>query len=106
MGMTYDELGLYGVLRKMYRCGPVSMYVKLCDVWREKGMAPKVIADKVRARDVCVHMWCAGRGDRRSVRHGMTLQVTLCASSVPHPCRVLICRSVHSSRTTPPTVTR
>jgi NAD+ synthase (glutamine-hydrolysing) len=29
MGMTYDELGHYGKLRKLSRCGPVSMYVFL-----------------------------------------------------------------------------
>ena len=28
MGMTYDELGMFGRLRKMGRCGPVSMYVE------------------------------------------------------------------------------
>ena len=27
MGMTYEELGLFGRLRKLSRCGPVSMYV-------------------------------------------------------------------------------
>ena len=29
MGMTYEELGHYGKLRKLSRCGPVSMYVLL-----------------------------------------------------------------------------
>ena len=28
MGMSYEELGLYGRLRKLSRCGPVSMYVQ------------------------------------------------------------------------------
>ena len=27
MGMTYEELGNFGKLRKIARCGPVSMYV-------------------------------------------------------------------------------
>jgi NAD+ synthase (glutamine-hydrolysing) len=27
MGMTYEELGYFGKLRKISRCGPVSMYV-------------------------------------------------------------------------------
>jgi NAD+ synthase (glutamine-hydrolysing) len=27
MGMTYEELGVFGTLRKLSRCGPVSMYV-------------------------------------------------------------------------------
>jgi NAD+ synthase (glutamine-hydrolysing) len=30
MGMTYEELGHYGKLRKLSRCGPVSMYVAAC----------------------------------------------------------------------------
>jgi hypothetical protein len=32
MGMTYEELSVYGRLRKIFRCGPVSMYqVSFCD---------------------------------------------------------------------------
>jgi hypothetical protein len=26
MGMTYEELSIYGRLRKIFRCGPVSMF--------------------------------------------------------------------------------
>jgi hypothetical protein len=26
MGMTYEELSMYGRLRKIFRCGPVSMF--------------------------------------------------------------------------------
>ncbi len=33
MGMTYDELGWFGRLRKIGRCGPVSMYRKLVSEW-------------------------------------------------------------------------
>jgi len=33
MGMTYDELGWFGRLRKLGRCGPVSMYRKLASEW-------------------------------------------------------------------------
>uniref|UniRef100_A0A7S4AGJ1 NAD(+) synthase (glutamine-hydrolyzing) n=1 Tax=Pseudo-nitzschia australis TaxID=44445 RepID=A0A7S4AGJ1_9STRA len=33
MGMTYDELGWFGRLRKLGRCGPVSMYRKLVFEW-------------------------------------------------------------------------
>jgi NAD+ synthase (glutamine-hydrolysing) len=29
MGMTYDELGVYGKLRKVEKLGPVSMFKKL-----------------------------------------------------------------------------
>ena len=32
MGMTYEELSVYGRLRKIFRCGPVSMFkVRLKD---------------------------------------------------------------------------
>ncbi|VEU37785.1 unnamed protein product [Pseudo-nitzschia multistriata] len=33
MGMTYDELGWFGRLRKLEFCGPVSMYRKLVYEW-------------------------------------------------------------------------
>lgn len=47
MGMTYDELSLYGRLRKVYRCGPVSMFRKLVGKWKDIH-TPTVIADKVK----------------------------------------------------------
>lgn len=46
MGMTYSELSLYGMLRKVHRCGPVSMFRKLLPIWR--GMAPSTVAEKVK----------------------------------------------------------
>jgi len=33
MKMSYEELGIYGRLRKLERCGPVSMFVKLAREW-------------------------------------------------------------------------
>ena len=44
--MTYDELSVFGRLRKIETCGPFRMFCKLCDMWREH--SPKVIADKVK----------------------------------------------------------
>lgn len=35
MGMTYDELSVFGRLRKVARCGPVAMYQKLRNVWTD-----------------------------------------------------------------------
>lgn len=32
MGMTYDELSVYGRMRKIFRCGPVSMF-KVCPLY-------------------------------------------------------------------------
>jgi NAD+ synthase (glutamine-hydrolysing) len=36
MGMTYDELSTYGRLRKIQKCGPYSMYIKLIQEWGHK----------------------------------------------------------------------
>jgi NAD+ synthase (glutamine-hydrolysing) len=47
MGMTYAELGVFGYLRKMLRCGPVRMFMKLVEMWRH--LAPTEVAVKVRA---------------------------------------------------------
>jgi NAD+ synthase (glutamine-hydrolysing) len=33
MGMTYDELSIFGRLRKIDRCGPYSMFAKLVHEW-------------------------------------------------------------------------
>ena len=35
MGMTYKELQHFGLLRKIGRMGPVSMFRELCEVWKE-----------------------------------------------------------------------
>ena len=49
MGMTYEELGVYGKLRKIYRCGPLSMYNKLKHTWYDRcGQDVKAVADKVK----------------------------------------------------------
>lgn len=47
MGMSYDELGMFGRLRKMSRCGPVSMFRRLYSMeWSH--LSPRVVADKVQ----------------------------------------------------------
>lgn len=33
MGMTYDELSVFGRLRKVEKCGPYSMFTKLLHMW-------------------------------------------------------------------------
>ena len=41
MGMTYDELGVFGRLRKIDRCGPLSMFLRLVGPWqRDRGLSP------------------------------------------------------------------
>ncbi|KAK3030637.1 hypothetical protein RJ639_035841 [Escallonia herrerae] len=47
MGMTYEELSVYGRLRKVFRCGPVSMFKNLCYKWGTK-LTPSEVADKVK----------------------------------------------------------
>lgn len=46
MGMTYQELSVFGRLRKLDQCGPVSMYEKLVDEWTH--LSPQEIAEKVK----------------------------------------------------------
>lgn len=46
MGMTYAELSQFGRLRKVARCGPVSMFNNLLAVWRH--LSPADIAAKVK----------------------------------------------------------
>jgi len=46
MGMTYDELGVFGSMRKISRCGPVSMFKKLCVLW--SSLTAAEVATKVK----------------------------------------------------------
>lgn len=53
MGMSYDELGAFGVLRKCARCGPLSMFRALLRRWGApppagRGLAPAEVAAKVK----------------------------------------------------------
>ena len=45
--MTYDELSMFGRLRKISRCGPYSMFCKLIHTWRN-GYTPVNVAEKVK----------------------------------------------------------
>lgn len=47
MGMTYEELSVYGKLRKQQKCGPYSMFCKLLHLSSSKH-SPEEIADKVK----------------------------------------------------------
>jgi NAD+ synthase (glutamine-hydrolysing) len=46
MGMSYEELGWFGRLRKIDRCGPFWMYRKLTHMWSH--LTPTVVAEKVK----------------------------------------------------------
>lgn len=47
MGMTYEELSIFGYLRKVEKCGPYSMFLKLLHQWSPKLSAAQV-AEKVK----------------------------------------------------------
>ena len=47
MGLTYNELSVLGRLRKIYCCGPFSMFTKLLSEWGSK-LSPASIAEKVK----------------------------------------------------------
>ncbi|KAJ2077740.1 glutamine-dependent NAD(+) synthetase [Coemansia sp. RSA 988] len=47
MGMSYEELRVFGRLRKIERCGPHSMFTQLLHIWGDD-MLPEMIADKVK----------------------------------------------------------
>ncbi|KAI3900682.1 hypothetical protein MKW92_023046 [Papaver armeniacum] len=47
MGMTYEDLSIYGRLRKIFRCGPVSMFQNLCYKWGGR-LSPLEIGNKVK----------------------------------------------------------
>jgi len=45
MGMSYDELGVFGRLRKLERMGPVSMFSHLSKLWRTNDIDILIIND-------------------------------------------------------------
>jgi NAD+ synthase (glutamine-hydrolysing) len=46
MGLTYEEIGVFGRLRKLERAGPVSMYQKARLLWAHR--TPQEVADTVK----------------------------------------------------------
>lgn len=47
MGMTYEELSVFGRLRKVQKCGPYSMFLKLYHEWTPR-LTPREVAEKVK----------------------------------------------------------
>ena len=59
MGMTYDELSVFGVLRKERKLGPYGMFQELVHVWKEeRDMEPREVAAKVKR---FYHFYCINR---------------------------------------------
>lgn len=50
MGMSYDELSRFGTLRKVDKCGPVSMFVKLFHEWSQPphNLTAEEVSEKVK----------------------------------------------------------
>lgn len=46
MGCTYEELGVFGRLRKVEKLGPFSMWQKMCQLWPDK--TPQQVYQRVR----------------------------------------------------------
>jgi NAD+ synthase (glutamine-hydrolysing) len=47
MGMTYNELSVFGTLRKVHKLGPWGMWERLVYDWRDR-MGPREVYEKVR----------------------------------------------------------
>ncbi|KAI0144661.1 NAD+ synthase [Xylariaceae sp. FL1272] len=47
MGLTYTELSVFGILRKVDKLGPWSCYLHLLGVWKDRNLSPTQIAEKV-----------------------------------------------------------
>ncbi|GME68279.1 unnamed protein product [[Candida] boidinii] len=47
MGFTYNELSIFGRLRKIDKCGPYSAFIKLLHIWNGK-KTPRETAEKVK----------------------------------------------------------
>lgn len=43
MGMTYEELSVFGRLRKIEKCGPYSAFTKLIHEWSQRFSPLQVI---------------------------------------------------------------
>ncbi|XP_012279665.1 probable glutamine-dependent NAD(+) synthetase isoform X2 [Orussus abietinus] len=72
MGMTYNELGTFGRLRKQNCAGPFSMYTKLTHIW---DTPPKEIAAKVKHFYQCYAI----------NRHKMTILTPSCHAEIYSP---------------------
>ncbi|KAF2403210.1 glutamine dependent NAD+ synthetase [Trichodelitschia bisporula] len=46
MGMTYDELSKFGILRKVHKLGPFGMFQRLIHEWTDRD--PRQVAEKVK----------------------------------------------------------
>ncbi|KAJ3217723.1 glutamine-dependent NAD(+) synthetase [Dinochytrium kinnereticum] len=55
MGMTYQELSIFGTLRKVTKCGPYQMFVNLLGTWNNL-LSPREVAAKTTILPPSYHM--------------------------------------------------
>jgi hypothetical protein len=53
MGMTYEELSVYGRFRKVARCGPVSMFLRCIDIWRDRSVDLVLLLQRLPGQIQC-----------------------------------------------------
>ncbi len=46
MGLTYTELSIFGILRRVEKLGPWSCYLRLLGLWKDHDLTPQQIAEK------------------------------------------------------------
>jgi NAD+ synthase (glutamine-hydrolysing) len=46
IGMSYNDLSVFGILRRVEKLGPWSCYLRLLSDWKDRKMTPKQIAEK------------------------------------------------------------
>lgn len=46
IGMSYNDLSVFGIYRRVEKLGPWSCYLRLLSVWQDRNMTPKQIAEK------------------------------------------------------------
>ena len=50
MGMTYEELSRFGILRKINKLGPYGMFLRLLEEWgQERQLSPRQVAEKANS---------------------------------------------------------
>ena len=76
MGMTYEELSVFGRLRKVEKCGPYSMFTKLMKEWGTR-LSPLQVRHGVRY-DGGFHTYVVLAID---IRESQTLFLRVCAES-------------------------
>jgi len=85
MGMSYEELGVYGRLRKVYRCGPVEMYQRLVALWGKPREAEPIEGEPAAAA-------AATKGDTHAGGSAVPAAASPSGAASPVPFGTLVAR--------------